>query len=406
MADKSLQIIILAGVFLLLTWIAVGLRVYCRMFLVRSVGKDDKVMMVLLLLFTVYLGLQIYGGILGIGLPDSELSPQRKLQSLRLWWILELLNVCSTCLLKISVGYFLLRVAIDRPHIWIIWVLMAGTVIFGITYLLMVTFQCRPVATYWEEGPRTPDKCWPRQVIYIMTIAATVINTSADFIFGTLPWFIVRSMNLPLGTKIVVVAILGFAAIGSTATIVRAFYIPTLLEERNFLYETTNFAIWSTVEPGVGTIAASVATLRPLYHLVVSRISRTNSSGQRRDQWRQRQQAGRHETSRDVRAHHLDVEDPPEDSDLTHPHGILEVNPPALDPVSKNTESTTKSRSTDCDTTQRTLTLMKLPSALRLSEDFRRTMDRPSEEWMARIRAEEEAGGSAEDDIRPSSQDY
>lgn len=122
------------------------------------------------------------------------------------------MNVVSTCLLKISVGFFLLRVAVDRPHVWILRVLMAGTVFFGATYLAMVTAQCRPLSTYWTQGPRTPGHCWPRQVIYVMTIAATVVNTGADFVFGTLPWFIVRSLNIPLGTKIVVVCILGLAA--------------------------------------------------------------------------------------------------------------------------------------------------------------------------------------------------
>ncbi|KAJ0360058.1 hypothetical protein COL154_007804 [Colletotrichum chrysophilum] len=358
MADRSAQVIAVAILFLVLTWLAVGLRIYCRTFLIRCIGNDDKVMGIVL----------IYGGTRGIGLLDVDLTPQKKLESLKLWWILELLNVCSTCLLKISVGYFLLRVAIERPHILTIWLLMAGTVVFGTTYLLMVAFQCRPVPTYWEQGPRTPDKCWPRQVILIMTIAATVINTSADFIFGTLPWFIVRSMNLPLGTKIVVVD------------------------------ETTTFAIWSTVEPGVGIIAASIATLRPLYKLVATKIRRTNSSGFRRDQWRQRQQARRNETIRQVRAaHNLDPENPPPtDADLTSPHGIFEVNPPPLPPLSKNTNSTLKSRTTTTDggdrhshSTRHTLTLMEFPSALRLSDDFRRTMQRPPEEWLAILRAEE-----------------
>ncbi|KAL3292038.1 integral membrane protein [Colletotrichum asianum] len=407
MADRSGQVIAVAILFLVLTWFAVGLRIYCRTFLVRCIGNDDKVMGILLVLFTVYLGLQVYGGTRGIGLPDVDLTPQKKLECLKLWWILELLNVCSTCLLKISVGYFLLRVAIERPHILTIWLLMAGTVVFGTTYLLMVAFQCRPVPTYWEQGPRTPEKCWPRQVILIMTIAATVINTSADFIFGTLPWFIVRSMNLPLGTKIVVVCILGLAAIGSTATVVRAFYIPTLLDGENFLYETTNFAIWSTVEPGVGIIAACIATLRPLYKLVVTQMRRTGSSGFRRDQWRQRQQARRNETSRQVRAaHNLDPENPPPtDTDLTSPQGIFEVNPPPLPPLSKNTNSTLKSRTTTdrgdrhSHSTRHTLTLMEFPSALRLSDDFRRTMQRPPEEWLAIIRkAEEDKDSKAEEE--------
>ncbi|UQC78929.1 uncharacterized protein CLUP02_04408 [Colletotrichum lupini] len=353
MADQSAQIVVTASVFLLLTWVAVSLRVYCRTALVRSVGIDDKIMVFLLL-----------------------------------WWILELLNVVSTCLLKISVGYFLLRVALDRPHIWIIRALMVGTVVFGTTYLFMVAFQCRPVPTYWEDGPRTLEKCWPSRVIYIMTIAATVINTSADFVFGALPWFIVRSMNIPVGTKIVVVCILGLAAVGSTATIVRAFYIPTLLDGEDFLYGTSNFAIWSTVEPGIGIVAASIATLRPLYQMMLAKMGRSSVYRQRRDRL-ERQQARRNETSRVVRqAHNLDPEDGLADSDITSPHGILEVNPPSHH-VSKQTESTAKTSSSGIGSPRLGMSLFDVDvptSRLRLSDDLRRTMDRPSEEWLSRVK--------------------
>ncbi|KAK1461109.1 hypothetical protein CMEL01_14745 [Colletotrichum melonis] len=345
MADKSAQIVVTASVFLLLTWVAVSLRVYCRTALVRSAGIDDKIMVFLLL-----------------------------------WWILELLNVVSTCLLKISVGYFLLRVALDRPHIWIIRALMVGTIVFGTTYLFMVAFQCRPVPTYWEDGPRTPEKCWPSRVIYIMTIAATVINTSADFVFGALPWFIVRSMNLPIGTKIVVVCILGLAAV--------AFYIPTLLDGEDFLYGTSNFAIWSTVEPGIGIVAASIATLRPLYQMMLAKMGRSSVYRQQRDRL-ERQQARRDETSRVVRqAHNLDPEDGLADSDITSPHGILEVNPPSHH-VSKQTESTVKTSSSGIGSPRLRMSLFDVDvptSRLRLSDDLRRTMDRPSEEWLSRVK--------------------
>lgn len=157
--------------------------------------------------------------------------------------------------------------------------------------------------------------------------------------------------------------------------------------------ETTNFAIWSTVEPGVGIVAASLATLRPLYKLIVTKVRRTDSSGFRRDQWRQRQQARRNETNRQVRAaHNLDLEGlPPTDTDITSPQGIFEVNPPPLPPLSKNTNSTLKSRTTTDGGDHRhsarhTLTLMEFPSALRLSDDFRRTLQRPPEEWLAIIK--------------------
>lgn len=42
------------------------------------------------------------------------------------------------------------------------------------------------------------------------------------------------------------------------------FYIHTLVDGPDFLYSTTDVAIWSTVEPGIGITAACIATLRPL----------------------------------------------------------------------------------------------------------------------------------------------
>lgn len=57
-----------------------------------------------------------------------------------------------------------------------------------------------------------------------MTYTAAAINCLADWAFGIMPIFIVWSLNLPFKSKMLVMLILGFAAIGSTATIVRIFY--------------------------------------------------------------------------------------------------------------------------------------------------------------------------------------
>lgn len=109
-------------------------------------------------------------------------------------------------------------------HVYILRILMLGTVLFGSTYFFMVMFQCRPVSVFWNENPRTPGKCWNDRVVLIMTYTAAAINCLADWAFGILPIFIVWSLNLPLKSKILAMLILGFAAIGSTATIVRVFY--------------------------------------------------------------------------------------------------------------------------------------------------------------------------------------
>lgn len=160
------------------------------------------------------------------------------------WYICELLYIVSTCLLKISVGFLLLRITIERIHIHILRILMLGTVLFGGTYFFMVMFQCRPVNTFWDENPRTPGKCWNDRVVLIMTYTAAAINCLADWAFGTLPVFIVWSLNLPIKSKILVMFILGFAAIGSTATIVRIFYCKRLSSvEADFMRHTTGIVV-------------------------------------------------------------------------------------------------------------------------------------------------------------------
>ena len=69
---------------------------------------------------------------------------------------------------------------------------------------------------------------------------------------------------------------------GSTATIVRMPYIKQLAQD-DFLYSTTNVAIWSTVEPGIGITAAALATLRPLFRSFLSRSKLFGSSARSRN---------------------------------------------------------------------------------------------------------------------------
>lgn len=84
---------------------------------------------------------------------------------------------------------------------------------------------------------------------------------------------------MKLKTKLLVAGILAFAAIGSTATVVRMFYIHTLMNGPDFLYATTDVAVWSTVEPGIGIAASSIATLRPLVRHCLWRMGFASAPG-------------------------------------------------------------------------------------------------------------------------------
>jgi hypothetical protein len=55
---------------------------------------------------------------------------------------------------------------------------------------------------------------------------------------------------------------------GSIATIIRIPYIHQLSHTTDFLFVNTGLSIWSTVEPGMGIVAFSLACLRPLFRSI------------------------------------------------------------------------------------------------------------------------------------------
>lgn len=80
----------------------------------------------------------------------------------------------------------------------------------------------------------------------------------------------------------------------STAVIVR---MPYVLDFKNadFLYATVDIAIWSDIEQGLAITAGSLATLRPLYRIMVARLGWTQTSTRplKESGDRQYQQSGR-----------------------------------------------------------------------------------------------------------------
>ncbi|KAL6703667.1 hypothetical protein ACN47E_009441 [Coniothyrium glycines] len=263
MDDRSGEVFTVAALFFVLTWLTTGLRVYVRGFMMKTWGKDDSFMVACLVLFTVYLAFQIVAAIHGTGRHRWNLTDQDARMALMFWYLCELLYIMVNCLVKFAIGFFYLRVAMQRWHIWTIKLLMAGTVFFGLVYFFLVMLQCLPISVFWNEHPASP-KCLPRGPTLGITYAIAAVNAAADWALGTLPFFIVWDLEMKTKTKFLVAGILAFAAIGSTATVVRMFYIHTLMNGPDFLYATTDVAIWSTVEPGIGITAGCIATLRPL----------------------------------------------------------------------------------------------------------------------------------------------
>ncbi|KAH8704334.1 hypothetical protein GQ44DRAFT_732482 [Phaeosphaeriaceae sp. PMI808] len=227
MDDRSGEVIGVAVTFFVLTWFTVGLRCYVRTFLVKAFGIDDKIMVATLCLFTAYLSCQLGGAAHGTGQHREAITDANAQIALRYWFFCE---------------------------VFYPWQLPSSK-----------SLSCKPISFWWDLDPNHTGTCLSAALVTNFTYVVSTLNSLADWTFGTLPIFIVKNLQMKKRMKIVVASVIAFAAIGSTATIIRLPYSSSLKEYKgDFLYRTTGFAIWTTVEVGVGITAGCIATLRPL----------------------------------------------------------------------------------------------------------------------------------------------
>ncbi|KAK5119025.1 hypothetical protein LTR62_000236 [Meristemomyces frigidus] len=274
-------VLAVAIAFFILSWVSIGLRIWVRGFIIKAFGKDDWVMMATQVIFTIYLVCQIGGVAYGTGQHLKDLEDWRAERALAFWWGCEVTYALSTVVMKVAIGLLLLRVAINRIHIWIVRLVVLSCCVCGGGLAVVLFFQCSPISAFWTLNP-DDGHCIDPEVLSGLTWTISGLNVLADWVFAILPGFVVKDLQMPLRRKISVACIMAFACIGSTATIVRMPSVGALKESSlgwngDFLYDTTGIAIWTTVEVGIGITAGCIATLWPLVQLARDKLGITNT---------------------------------------------------------------------------------------------------------------------------------
>lgn len=183
-----------------------------RIIIVQGFGLDDKVMVITLCFFTAYLLCQLGGAAHGIGQHREAITDADAQIALRFWFFCEIFYTISTSILKIAVGFFLLRITIIPIHVWIIRVIMAVSAVVGVAYASLVIFQCKPISFWWDLDPNHTGTCLSTTLVTNTTYAVSALNSFADWTFGILPIFIVKDLQMKRRVKVVVASVIALAA--------------------------------------------------------------------------------------------------------------------------------------------------------------------------------------------------
>ncbi|KIW66496.1 hypothetical protein PV04_05827 [Phialophora macrospora] len=182
------------------TAVVVGLRLYSRLRLSKSVGLDDALLLA--------------GFVISIGQTFAEFKalttwgwnlhlwdvPIDRLQYVRLSaWLTELFFLLGNACTKISILLVYRKIS-ARSHItWFIrltWAAIALTVAYTVGLVLELVFVCRPLESYWKSyrldyaGEYT---CGNEQIPIVFSAAASVFS---DVYASILPMLVVKNLNM------------------------------------------------------------------------------------------------------------------------------------------------------------------------------------------------------------------
>ncbi|KAE8313104.1 hypothetical protein BDV41DRAFT_577059 [Aspergillus transmontanensis] len=86
-----------------------------------------------------------------------------------------------------------------------------------------------------------------------------------DLTIGILPALMMQLLTISRRTKLGLIVILGLGGIAIAAMIIRMPFLHLMMDSDEFLYSTTQVAIWSHVKVDLGIIAGSLTSLRPAF---------------------------------------------------------------------------------------------------------------------------------------------
>ncbi|KAF2152145.1 hypothetical protein K461DRAFT_294983 [Myriangium duriaei CBS 260.36] len=265
--DLHLFVLVSAIAWLPLIWLTAILRGYVRWHMLRNIAADDWTMMASVVFSTAFLACTIMLSINGMGRHIEDITIQEASTGMKYWYICSILYIPATIFLKISVGYFLLRVTVTRAQSLVCYSMIYLAAIFGVAYTAISLFVCWPVSFRWNFDPTAVGHCMPLGLYVGLCYAAASLNALADTAFAVLPGLITWGSTMNNRTRTSVRLLLGLGSIACIATIVRVYYLHTVKTptyKGDTLYETaitTMLAVW---ELGLGITAACAATLRPL----------------------------------------------------------------------------------------------------------------------------------------------
>ncbi|KAH7066094.1 hypothetical protein BKA63DRAFT_495960 [Paraphoma chrysanthemicola] len=252
----SYVMIVLAGVF-------VVARIAFKLVDGHDLGLDDWSMILTVLISlanTIVIVINTIPN--GLGKDLWTLRPDQITTMLRSFYIQASLYFAELALLKLSLLFFYIRVFPGKGAQRVLWGTVAFTTAWGIAYIVVAIFQCRPISYFWTKWDGLhKGTCLD---INSVTSSNAAISIALDFWSIGIPLWQLWGLKMHWKKKIGVAMMFCVGTFITVVSILRLQALVHFASSNNVSWEFYDVSVWSTIEVGVGIMCACLPTVRLL----------------------------------------------------------------------------------------------------------------------------------------------
>ncbi|KAK4132203.1 hypothetical protein BT67DRAFT_386262 [Trichocladium antarcticum] len=271
--NRGAEILAVCGTMVALSLFTVVMRLWVRVRIVKHVGSDDWAIIAAMTVIFVEMMIIIPEVGYGAGRHVEYIDPPSNvIKGLHLNFITQPLCLVALCLTKVSVGLFLLRLT-PSPKLRRFVIGTIGFTILSTTgNFLTVFFQCQPLAFAWDSSIEG-GKCIPPAHLKFAAFFNSSVAVLTDVTFALLPIPMLWNVQMNWRVKTAVAGILSLGLFAAVSAIVKITFLSNYGEHGDFLYDSSDLTIWTTIEICAAIIAASIPALKPLFKTLLDSAS-------------------------------------------------------------------------------------------------------------------------------------
>ncbi|KAF2128496.1 hypothetical protein P153DRAFT_432134 [Dothidotthia symphoricarpi CBS 119687] len=258
-------------------------RIYTRLKIATAaLGWDDWCMLVAWVFATICTAIVTVGTTHGFGQHIWNIQdPEDQAQAVMYVMIGPLFSFVCAFLTKASIVIALLRI-VGRTSIWahrlIAWVSMILMFCASALACSCIIFFCRPMQKSWR--PYVEGSCMSPTILDVAGRSVSAYNAFMDVLCAVVPYYLIRSLNIPRKDKRNLIILMGGSILGAFATIMKIVSMSTISNVTDMTHSWSELTIWQLTENHVLIIAGSIPALRPFWRTIVGKYTSFRSTGQ------------------------------------------------------------------------------------------------------------------------------